>query len=120
MGGGWKQDECRRGLTFDDDVYQRIDMNPFLLSPRPGSQLCPLFLRPGGGHKGKRNKRFCFPLPRAGGWCEGERNNGAGEVGEGVQRTDGGRVSGFNGVSLDWLWRAWQWSVRLTVSPWLW
>ena len=95
-------------------------MNPFLLSPRPGSQLCPLFLRPGGGHKGKRNKRFCFPLPRAGGWCEGERNNGAGEVGEGVQRTDSGRVSGFNGVSLDWLWRAWQWSVRLTVSPWLW
>ena len=26
MGDGWKQGECMRGLTFDDDVYQRIDM----------------------------------------------------------------------------------------------
>ena len=80
MGDGWKQDECRRGLTFDDDVYQRIDMNPFLLSPRPGSQLCPLFLRPGGGHKGKRNKKFCSLLLRAGGGYRDERNNGAGGV----------------------------------------
>ena len=30
-------------------------MNPFLLSPRPGSELCSLLLRPGGGHKGERN-----------------------------------------------------------------
>ena len=28
---------------------------PVLLSPRPGSELCPLFLGPGGGHKGERN-----------------------------------------------------------------
>ena len=94
-------------------------MNPFLLSPRSGSQLCPLSLGPGGGHKGKRNKKFCSLLLRAGGGYRDERNNGAGGVEKGVQRTDSGGVSGFNGISLDWLWRAWQWSVRLTVSPWL-
>ena len=55
-------------------------MNPFLLSPRPGSQLCPLFLCPGGGHKGKRNKKFCSLLLRAGGGYRDERNNGAGGV----------------------------------------
>ena len=55
-------------------------MNPFLLSPRSGSQLCPLFLSPGGGHKGKRNKKFCSLLLRAGGGYRGERNNGAGGV----------------------------------------
>ena len=95
-------------------------MNPFLLSPRPGSQLCPLFLRPGGGHKGKRNKRFCSLLLRAGGGHEGERNNGAGGVGKGSKGLTVVECPGFNGISLDWLWGAWQWSVRLTVSPWLW
>ena len=34
-------------------------MNPFLLSPRSGSQSYLHFLIPGGGHKGKRNKKFC-------------------------------------------------------------
>ena len=56
-------------------------MNPFLLSPRPGSELCPLFLRPGGGHKGKRNKELCSLFLRPGGGHKGERNNdGAGGV----------------------------------------
>ena len=53
------------------------------MNPRPGSQLCPVFLRPGGGHRGKRNKRFCSLLLRAGGGHEGERNNGAGGVEKG-------------------------------------
>ena len=35
MGDGWKQDECRRGLTFDDDVYQTLDP----LSREPFTQL---------------------------------------------------------------------------------
>ena len=25
VGDRWKQDECRRGLTFDDDAYQSLD-----------------------------------------------------------------------------------------------
>ena len=58
-------------------------MNPFLLSPRSGSQLCPLSLGPGGGHKGKRNKKLCSLLLRAGGGHKGERNNGAGGVEKG-------------------------------------
>ena len=35
MGDGWKQDECRRGLTFYDDVYQTLDP----LSRKPFTQL---------------------------------------------------------------------------------
>ena len=55
-----------------------------LLSPRPGSELCPLFLRPGGGHKGKRNKELCSLFLRPGGGHKGERNNdGAGGVEKG-------------------------------------
>ena len=53
MGDGWKQDECRRGLTFDDDVYQTLDP----LSREPFTQL---YLRP-GGHKGKGTRDFVFP-----------------------------------------------------------
>ena len=61
-------------------------MNPFLLSPRPGSELCPLFLRPGGGHKGKRNKELCSLFLRPGGGHKGERNNdGAGGVEKGPE-----------------------------------
>ena len=59
-------------------------MNPFLLSPRSRSQLCPLSLGPGGGHKGKRNKELCSLLLRPGGGHKGERNNdGAGGVDKG-------------------------------------
>ena len=59
-------------------------MNPFLLSPRPGSELCPLPLRPGGGHKGKRNKELCSLFLRPGSGHKGERNNdGAGGVEKG-------------------------------------
>ena len=35
VGDRWKQDECRRGLTFDDDVYQTLDP----LSREPFTQL---------------------------------------------------------------------------------
>ena len=35
MGDGWKQDEYRRDLTFDDDVYQTLDP----LSREPFTQL---------------------------------------------------------------------------------
>ena len=77
-------------------------MNPFLLSPRPGSQLCPLFLCPGGGHKGKRNKKFCSLLLRAGGGHKGKRNNGAGGVEKGskgltVVECPGSTVSPWTG-----------------------
>ena len=59
-------------------------------------------LRPGGGHKGKRNKRFCSLLLRAGGGHEGERNNGAGGVEKGskgltVVECPGSTVSPWTG-----------------------
>ena len=76
------------------------------------------FLR-SGGHKSRGTRDFAL-LYLVPGWCECKGSNGAGEAGEGFQRADGGRVSGFNGVSLGWLWGAWSWSVRLAVSPWLW
>ena len=63
------------------------------------------FLR-SGGHKDKGTRAFVI-LYLVPGWCECRGNNGAGEAGEGFQRADGGRVSGFNGVSLGWLWGAW-------------
>ena len=75
---------CCSSSFFFSFLYNRIDMNPFLLSPRPGSELCPLFLRPGGGHKGKRNKELCSLFLRPGGGHKGERNNdGAGGVEKG-------------------------------------
>ena len=55
-------------------------MNPFLLSPRSGSQSYLHFLSPGGGHKGKRNKKFCSLSLRADGGYRDEGNNGAGGV----------------------------------------
>ena len=73
-------------------------MNPFLLSPRSGSQLYLLF----GGHKGKRNKKFCSLLLRAGGGYRDERNNGAGGVEKGskgltVVECPGSTVSPWTG-----------------------
>ena len=61
------------------------------LSPRPGSELCPFYPRPGGGHKCKRNKESCSLLLCPGGWYKGERNND--ELGE---LTRGPRVITFN------------------------
>ena len=55
-------------------------MNPFLLSPMSGLQSYLHFSSPGGGHKGKRNKKFCSLLLRAGGGYRDERNNGGGGV----------------------------------------
>ena len=52
---------------------------PFFIS-QAGSELCPFYPRPGGGHKCKRNKEFCSLLLCPGGWYKGERNND--ELGE--------------------------------------
>ena len=66
-------------LLYVDFAYQRIDMNPFLLFPRSGSQSYLHFSSPGGGHKRKRSKKCSLPL-RADGGSRDEGNNGAGGV----------------------------------------
>ena len=73
-------------------------MSPFLLFPRPGSRLIPLFFVPKVVIKVKVTRGFVFPY---------------------LVPVVGVNARGTTELGKLWLWRAWQWSVRLTVSPWL-
>ena len=55
-------------------------MNPFLLSPRSGSESYLHFLSSGSGRKDKRDKKFCSLSPRADCRYRDEGDNGAGGV----------------------------------------
>ena len=47
-------------FSLFSSAYERIDMNPFLLSPMSGLQSYLHFSVPGGSHKSERTRYFLF------------------------------------------------------------